>query len=106
MITPITGRAYSEHNTQIAENIGPVTKTSCKNLAIVYMISMKNHMIQVIDVGVSVDGSWMKRGYLSNYGVVAAISCETGEILDFKIMSKLCDKCKTTIQNRNFRCGG
>ena len=37
----------------------------------------------------------MNCGYMSKYGVVAAISCETGEILDFQIMSKLCDKCKT-----------
>ena len=41
----------------------------------------------------------MKRAYLSNYGVVAAISCETGKILDFEIMSKLCDKCKTYKSN-------
>ena len=64
---------------------------------------------QVIDVGVSVDGTWMKRGYLSKYGVSAAISCETGEVLDFEIMCKLCDKCKAykiTTHNRNFRSGG
>ena len=36
----------------------------------------------------------MKRSRMSKYGVVAAISCETGEILDYEIMCKLCDKCK------------
>ena len=49
---------------------------------------------QVIDLGVSVDGTWMKRGYLSKYGVTAAIACKTGEVLDYEIMSKLCSNCK------------
>ena len=28
---------------------------------------------EVIEVGVSIDGTWMKRGYMSKYRVVAAI---------------------------------
>ena len=46
---------------------------------------------QVIDVGVSVDGTWMTRGYLSKFGVTAAISCETGEVLDYEIMCRVCE---------------
>ena len=49
---------------------------------------------QVIDVGVSVDGTWMTRGYLSKFGVTAAISCETGEVLDFESMCRVCEICK------------
>ena len=78
LLPPITGRAYSEHNTTIAEAVGPVVQKSCKKLAVVYMIFMKELHDQVIDVGVSVDGTWVKRGYLSKYGVSAAIACELG----------------------------
>ena len=42
------------------------------------MIFMKELHDQVIDVGVSVDGTWVKRDYLSKYGVSAAIACELG----------------------------
>ena len=49
---------------------------------------------QVIDVGVSVDGKLMTRGYLSKFGVTAANSCETGEVLDFEIMCRVCEICK------------
>ena len=44
------------------------------------VIFMKNHTMEVIDVGVSMDGTWMKRGHSSQFGAVAAISCETGEV--------------------------
>ena len=49
---------------------------------------------QVIDVGVSVDGTWMTRGFMSKFGVTAANSCETGEVLDFEIMCRVCELCK------------
>ena len=99
LLPPITGRAYSEHNTQIAEDVGQVVENIMQESRNrVHDFYEKPHD-EVIEVGVSIDGTWMKRGYMSKYGVVAAISCETGEILDFQIMSKLCDKCKTYKSN-------
>ena len=41
------------------------------------------------------DGTLVKHGHTSQFGAVAVILCETGEILDFEIMSKYCEKCKT-----------
>ena len=43
---------------------------------------------QVIDVGVSIDGTWAKRGHGSQFGVEAAIARDTGKILDVELMSK------------------
>ena len=43
---------------------------------------------QVIDVGVSIDGTWVKRGRGSQFGVVAAIARDTGKILDVELMRK------------------
>ena len=41
---------------------------------------------EVIDVGVSMDGTWMKRGHMSQFGAVAACDCKTGEIVDQQVM--------------------
>ena len=92
ILPPITGRAYSEHNTQIAEDVGPAIENIMQESRNRVQDFYEKPHDEVIEVGVSIDGTWMKRGYMSKYGVVAAISCETGKILDFQIMSKLCDK--------------
>jgi hypothetical protein len=44
---------------------------------------------EVVDISVSVDGSWQRRGYSSNNGVTTAISVDTGKILDIEPMSRL-----------------
>ncbi|XP_065641660.1 uncharacterized protein LOC136073639 [Hydra vulgaris] len=45
------------------------------------------------DAGVSVDGTWQRRGFSSNNGIVAAISIDTGRVLDIEVMSKYCQAC-------------
>ena len=42
---------------------------------------------EVIKCGVSVDGTWQKRGYASLNGSVAALSIDTGKVLDIEPMS-------------------
>ena len=45
---------------------------------------------EIIDAAVTCDGTWSKRGFTAMYGVVAVISWETGQVLDFEIKSKRC----------------
>ena len=45
--------------------------------------------VQTIDIGLSVDSTWQRRGFSSNNGVVTAISIDTGKV-DGEIMSKIC----------------
>ena len=47
----------------------------------------------VIDVTVSFDGTWSKRGFSANHGVGVVISMDTGEILDRVSLSKVCGSC-------------
>ena len=47
----------------------------------------------VVDTGVSVDGTWQKRSFTSYNGSVAAISITTGKILDVEVMSRFCQGC-------------
>ncbi|GFV79663.1 uncharacterized protein TNCV_1724881 [Trichonephila clavipes] len=38
----------------------------------------------------SVDGTWQRRGYFSMNGCVAALSVDTGKVVDIEIMSSYC----------------
>ena len=49
---------------------------------------------QVIDVGVTVDGSWNNRNFSSLVGLVFALSVDTGKVLDYVILSKICGLCR------------
>lgn len=48
---------------------------------------------EALDVAVTVDGTWMKRGHSSLHGVVTAISADTGKVLDMEVESKFCHIC-------------
>lgn len=48
----------------------------------------------VVDVAVSFDGTWAKRGFTSMTGVVFVVSVDTGEVLDSKVITKTCEYCK------------
>ena len=42
------------------------------------------------DVGVSVDGTWHRKGFSSTLGIVTAISIDRGKVLDVAILSQSC----------------
>ena len=46
-----------------------------------------------LDAAVSFDGTWAKRGFTALTGVVFVISVDTGEVLDYHVLSKACQKC-------------
>lgn len=46
-----------------------------------------------IDVDISGDGSWQRRGYSSFNGTFTTISLQTGKILDIEVMSRYCKAC-------------
>lgn len=50
----------------------------------------------VIDLGVSYDGSWHKRGHTSNYGIGCVIELQTGLVIDYCVLSKYCQVCEIT----------
>ena len=48
----------------------------------------------IIDIAVSFDGTWQKRGFTSRYGVGVCIDVLTGLVVDFHVRSKYCHQCK------------
>ena len=47
----------------------------------------------ILDVAVSYDGTWHKRGFVSNHGMGVVISMDMGEVLDREVLSKFCQAC-------------
>ena len=48
---------------------------------------------KALNVPISFDSSWQSRGFYSNMGFGAAISISTNKVLDYEILSRLCEKC-------------
>ena len=57
--------------------------------------SADEHLHNYIDTGVSVDGTWQRRGFSSLNGTVAAISMVNGKILDLDTLTRYCQGCVT-----------
>lgn len=47
----------------------------------------------ILDIPVTYDGTWSKRGHTANYGFGFVISVETGQVLDYGFRSKVCSVC-------------
>ena len=47
----------------------------------------------IVDIAVTYDGTWSKRGHTANYGFGFVISVETGQVLDYGFRSKVCTAC-------------
>ena len=44
-------------------------------------------------MAVTFDGTWMRRGFSSLYGVFSCIAWDTGRIVDLKVCRKFCQAC-------------
>lgn len=55
--------------------------------------SITDRLLNPIDVALSCDGTWQRRGYSSINGVVSVISMETGKVLDVEAINKVCKVC-------------
>lgn len=56
----------------------------------------------IIDVVVTYDGSWHKRGHTSTYGIACVIDILTGLVIDFHVLSKYCHSC--SINSKRYGC--
>ena len=62
----------------------------------------------IIEIAVSFDGTWSKRGFTANFGVGFVISADSGQVLDYGFASKICVQCsrkkqKISEQSDEFR---
>ena len=56
---------------------------------------LKQNQDEIVDVAVTVDGTWQKRcGHNSTLGATFVISVDTDEVLDYEVKSSYCKKCQ------------
>ena len=91
---PMTRCNYDKLSNLLRDAVKSVAETNMKNAdqTIRAKINVNDDDIQV-DTGVSVGGSWQRRGFASLNGVVTVISVENGKILDTETICKLCTAC-------------
>jgi hypothetical protein len=71
--------------------------------------SMNNNAMEVKDMcssdegecGISLDGTWQRRGHTSHNGIVTAISLDTKKCVDVEIMSDKCKQCENWEKRTN-----
>ena len=93
ILPPVAAPSYKQHNKQLAQHSMEVATSN--------MLAASAHLhhlhgaksTDIIDIAVTCDGTWSKRGFTATHGVVAVIAWETGQVLDFEIKSKLCSVC-------------
>ena len=88
---PLSIPAYRDHNRRLAK-----ISMECagENMLAACLHQLRGVPCdEIIDIAVTCDGTWSKRGFTAMYGVVAVIAWETGQVLDFEIMSKRCSAC-------------
>ena len=93
MPPPLLWLSYTAH-AQLILNL-----TSQKALKSREAMSQHLHMVHglqeddILDIIVTCDGTWSKRGFTALYGVVVVASWETGQVLDCEVLSKYCAEC-------------
>ena len=54
---------------------------------------LKEDKEAVMNIQVSFDGTWQKRGFTSNYGIGVCIDILTGLVIDYEVLSLYCHAC-------------
>ena len=85
---PMTKNTFERHSKTTGKIINKMAATNMKQAA-----KMAVKQTGTNKLTVTADGAWSRRGFASNYGLVAVMSTETDQILDIEVMSKQCKSC-------------
>jgi hypothetical protein len=95
MPTPMTQKNYDrsvKFMTNIVQNVAEETMTEA---AQELKESKGEQVDNIVNISVSCDGSWQRRGFSSLNGSFTAISVDSGKIIDTEVMSRYCKGCKS-----------
>nr|XP_047122595.1 uncharacterized protein LOC124806069 [Hydra vulgaris] len=92
MPPPLSKPSFDCINSKLYDAYKSVAEQSMKNAAMEARRILKpdSNMNDVIDCGISIDGTWQRRGYSSLNGVVVATSHDNNKVLDTVTLSKFC----------------
>lgn len=95
MPEPVYGRSYQAHCAALHEAAIEVGAKNMKQSADeLLLMRQADGLDHPSHVAVSTDGTWMRRGYSSLFGVQTVISYDTLKVLDVEVLSKHCNMCK------------
>ncbi|GFW94524.1 uncharacterized protein TNCV_3904341 [Trichonephila clavipes] len=92
----LTKTAYKNQEAKLLKRVQEVAEESMIKAATEIVDKKQNLSSVIVKCGISVDGTWQRRGYTSMNGCVAAISVDTSKVLDIGViyMSSYCPTCK------------
>ena len=93
MPKPITPKNFTNISNNLRDAAKVVAKCSMSTAVNELRASQNLHETDSVDIGVSVDGTWQRRGFTSLNGVVVVISIDSGKIIDIEPMSRYCREC-------------
>lgn len=91
---PMSETTYQKIVKKVRSASAKVAEESMKKAAEEVRDTIGVRESEVAKCGVSVDGTWQRRGHSSHHGVVTAISLETDKCLDVEVLSNVCRACQ------------
>ena len=85
-------RTFDKHSNQVHQAVLESGNKSMQRAADA-VLSQRADQAQPRDVPVSTDGTWMRRGHSSLYGIQTVISWDTHQVLDVEVLSQYCSAC-------------
>ena len=93
--SPAYQNIQTKLNVATKETFGEVSKTTHEAIVKSYEeVGIKPDSEGILEIGVSFDGSWHKRGHSSHTGIGIAIDLLTGLPIDYEVLSNYCLKCQ------------
>ena len=93
MPSPMTANNYSKINKLCRTAAKTVAEKTMSDAAVSVREIQRVDDDTVADIGVSIGGTWQRRGYSSLNSVVVAISVDTGKVVDCEPMTRFCNSC-------------
>ena len=95
----LSQNSYIEHNNKLEQGskkaFKQMTQDSTKAIFNAYSaIGVQPDDQGILDIAVSYDGAWQRRGFSSHNGVGLVIDLLTGLPIDFEVLSNFCSKCE------------
>ncbi|GFX99662.1 uncharacterized protein TNCV_3053191 [Trichonephila clavipes] len=82
----LTKTAYKNQEAKLLKVVQEVAEESMIKAATEIVEKQQNLSSDIVKCGISVDGTWQRRGYTSMNGCVAATSVDTGKVLDIEVI--------------------
>ena len=93
MPTPMIQHTFESHLSVVKLAAQETAKQSLTQATKELHEHLETPLNEVVDCWTMFDGSWHKRGHSSLQGTVACISTDTGKVLDYEALNKVCHKC-------------